>query len=98
MNTMLKLDEENKRFIEAIGNSSRLKILLVLWKSDKELTVYKICQCTGLGRSAVSRHLRNLVETRLVSRRIYGEIPLYAINVNDFRAMAVVEFFSKMKL
>lgn len=48
---MLKLDEEKKKFIDAIGNPSRLKILLVLWKSDKELTVYKICQRTGLGRS-----------------------------------------------
>jgi len=95
---MLRLDEEKKRFIEVIGNPSRLKILLVLWKSEKELTVYKICQRTGLGRSSATRHLRNLIETRLVSRRIYGEIPLYAINVNDFRAMAVVEFFSKMKL
>ncbi|MBS7632804.1 helix-turn-helix transcriptional regulator [Candidatus Bathyarchaeota archaeon] len=95
---MLKLDEEKKRFIEAIGNPARLKILLVLWKSDKELTVYKICQRTGLGRSAVSRHLWNLVDVGLVSRGIYGEIPLYGINKNDFRAMATTEFFTKTKL
>jgi len=95
---MLKLDEEKKRFIEAIGNQSRLKILLVLWKSDKELTVYKICQRTGLGRSAVSRHLHNLVEIGLVSRRIYGEIPLYAINKDNFSSVALIDFFSRMKL
>jgi len=94
---MLKLDEEKKKFIEAIGNPSRLKILLVLWRSDKELTVYKICQRTGLGRSAVSRHLHNLTETEIVSRRIYGEIPLYTINRNDSRARAIMEFFSKTK-
>lgn len=95
---MLKLDEEKKRFIEAIGNPSRLKILLVLWKSDKELTVYKICQRTGLGRSAVSRHIGNLAEVGLVSRRIYGEILLYEINRNNFKAMSLVEFFAKVKL
>jgi len=95
---MPKLDEEKKRFIEAIGNPSRLRILLVLWKSDKELTVYKICQRTGLGRSAVARHLNNLVESQLVSRRIYGEIPLYAINKKDSRAMAIVELFTKIRL
>jgi DNA-binding transcriptional ArsR family regulator len=95
---MLKLDEEKKRFIEAIGNQSRLKILLVLWKSDKELTVYKICQRTGLGRSAVSRHLHNLVEIGLVSRRIYGEIPLYAINKDNFSSVALIDFFARMKL
>jgi DNA-binding transcriptional ArsR family regulator len=92
---MLKLDEEKKKFIEAIGNPSRLKILLVLSKSDKELTVYKICQQTGLGRSAVSRHLRNLVNTRLVSRKIFGEIPLYAVNKDDFRAKALIQFLAK---
>lgn len=95
---MLKLDEEKKRFIEAIGNPSRLKILLVLSKSDKELTVYKICQRTGLGRSAVARHLRNLISIGLVSRTIFGEIPLYDINKDDFRVKAMIEFFAKTKL
>jgi len=95
---MLRLDEEKKRFIDALGNPSRLKILLVLWKSDKELTVYKICQRTGLGRSAVTRHLGNLVDAGLTSRRVYGEIPLYSINGKDLRARAVVEFFRKISL
>jgi DNA-binding transcriptional ArsR family regulator len=94
---MLKLDEEKKRFIEAIGNPSRLKILLTLWKSDKELTVYKICKRTGLGRSAVSRHLRNLTEAGLVSRMIYGEVPLYSLSKEDFKSKALVDFFSKIK-
>ena len=95
---MLKLDEEKKRFINAIGNPSRLKILLALWKSDKELTVYKICQRTGLGRSAVARHLNNLVKSQLVSRRIYGEILLYSINQEDFKARALIDFLAKIKL
>jgi DNA-binding transcriptional ArsR family regulator len=95
---MLKLDEEKKRFIEAIGNPSRLKILLVLWKSEKELTMYKICQRTGLGRSTASRHIQNLVETGIVSKRIYGEIPLYTINKSKLRARAIVEFFTKIRI
>ena len=95
---MLKLDEEKKRFIEAIGNPSRLKILLVLWKSEKELTVYKICQRTGLGRSVASRHLHNLVEVGLVCKRIYGEIPLYSIDRNDSLARATIKFFTETKL
>jgi DNA-binding transcriptional ArsR family regulator len=95
---MLKLDEEKKRFIEAIGNPSRLKILLVLWKSEKELTMYKICQRTGLSRSSASRHIQNLVETGIVSKRIYGEIPLYTINKSNLRARAIVEFFTKIRI
>lgn len=94
---MLKLDDEKKRFIEAIGNPSRLKILLVLWKSDKELTVYKICQRTGLGRSAVTRHLQNLIETGLVVKEVYGEIPLYAINRDESKASALMDMFVRIK-
>jgi len=36
---MIKLNEEKKSFINTIGDPSRLKILLALWKSDQELTV-----------------------------------------------------------
>jgi DNA-binding transcriptional ArsR family regulator len=95
---MLKLDEEKKKFIEAIGNPSRLKILLVLWRSEKELTVYKICQRTGLGRSAVARHLLMLVNAGLVSRRVYGEIPVYALNIDESRVRGIVDFFVKTKM
>ena len=95
---MLKLDEEKRRFIEAIGNPSRLRILLVLWKSDKELTVYKICQRTGLGRSAATRHLHNLVKTGLVLKKIYGEIPLYAINRDESGARALMDLFARVKI
>jgi len=84
--------------IQPIKGQHVLKILLVLWKSDKELTVYKICQHTGLGRSAVSRHLHNLVEAGLVSRRIYGEILLYTISKDNPNARALTEFFTKTKL
>jgi len=59
------------------------RALLALWKSDKELTVYKICQRIGLGRSSVAHHIQNLVETRIVAKRIYGEILLYTIKRND---------------
>jgi DNA-binding transcriptional ArsR family regulator len=92
------LSSKETAFIEAIGNPSRLKILLVLWKSDKELTVYKICQRTGLGRSAVSRHLGNLVEAGIVSKKIYGEIPLYAMNKDDIGAAALTEFFYQSEI
>ena len=53
---------------------------------------------TGLGRSSAARHLQNLIEGGIVSKRIYGEIPLYGINNNDSRAKALVEFFTKIRL
>jgi hypothetical protein len=38
------------------------------------------------------------VEAGIVSRRIYGEIPLYDINKADLRAKTLTEFFAKTKL
>ena len=95
---MLRLGAAQKQLLEVIGNASRLKILLALWKYDGELKIYKICQFTGLGRSAVRRHIQVLVKSGLVSKKLYGEIPLYSINNEDFRARAVINLFRELKL
>jgi len=95
---MLKLGEDDKRLIEAIGNLSRLKILLTLWRSDQELRIYKICRLTGLGRSAVRRHLVKLVESGLVSRKTYGAIMLYSINWESPKAKALVAYFKEANI
>ena len=96
--SMLNLDESKKQLINAIGNESRLKILLVLWKSNQELTVYKISRFTRLGRSSVVRHIHNLVKSGLVSREIYGEIPLYRINNDNPTINALIDFFRRTRL
>ena len=95
---MLKLGEDEKNFVDAIGNPSRLKILLALWKSGQELPVYRICRFTRLGRSSVGRHLNNLVENGLVTRRMYGEVVLYSINKDNPRSNALIDFFRKVRL
>jgi len=95
---MLRLSVAQKQLLEVIGNASRLKILLALWKYNKELRIYKICQFTGLGRSAVRRHIQVLVESGLVSKKLYGEIPLYTINQDNFVVRALTEFFAEMRL
>lgn len=95
---MLKPDKDDEGFIDAIGNPSRLKILLSLWKSGRELRVYMICRLTGLGRSSVRRHLNNLVESGLVTKKIYGEIILYSLNRDNPRLNALVSFFREAKL
>jgi len=92
---MLKLGENNKNFVETIGNPSRLKILLALWKSGQELRVYKICRFTGLGRSSVRRHLEKLVGSGLVSKKTYGAIALYSINNNNPKANALARLFKE---
>ena len=95
---MLKTDENKKKFLHAIGNEARLKILRALWKSDLELTIYKISRFTGLGRHSVVRHIQNLVERELVLKKVYGEIPVYTINKDKPEAKALIEFFRKVRL
>ena len=94
---MLRINAAQKQLLEVIGNASRLKILLALWKYNKELKIYKICQFTGLGRSAVRRHIQVLVENGLVSKKIYGEIPLYSINKENLITKALTDFFTKLR-
>jgi len=95
---MLNLDERQNVLINAMGNTSRLKILLALWKSKEELTVYKISQRTWLKRERVDYHLQKLLESKLVLRKVYGEIPLYTINRESPEANALIDFFIKTKL
>lgn len=95
---MLRLSAAQKQLLKVIGNASRLKILLALWKYNKELRIYKICQFTGLGRSAVRRHIQVLVESGIVSKKLYGEIPLFTINVRNPIVLALIEFFGKAGL
>ncbi len=95
---MLKLSEGDKKFIDAIGDPVRLRILLALWKSRQELKVYGICRLTGVGRSSVRRHLDNLVGNGLVIRKVYGEIVLYSINKDDHKTNALTDFFKNVGL
>lgn len=95
---MTKLGEDHKEFIEMLGNHSRLKILLTLWKSREEVGVYRVCRRTGLGRSAVRRHLNRLTENGVVSKRTYGAIALYSMNRENPRVEALLQFFRKASL
>lgn len=95
---MFKLNEGQTSLINAVGNTSRLKILLALWKSTEELTVYKISQRTLLKRERVAYHLQKLLESKLVLKKVYGVIPLYTINKGSPEANALIDFFTKTKL
>lgn len=95
---MLKLDERQTLLLNTLGNASRLRIFLALWKSKEELTVYRICRFTGLKRRLVDYHLPKLIESKLVLKKVYGEIPLYTINKEGHEANALIEFFKKVKI
>lgn len=84
--------------LKALGSVSRLRILLALWKLGGEVTVYRICRFTGLGRGRVTYHLKILVESGLVRKRSYASISLYALNRESEEAAAVAELFRRLRL
>jgi Fe2+ or Zn2+ uptake regulation protein len=68
--------------------------LVALWKaSGKELTAHKISWSSGLRKKTVYRQLPQLVESRLVSKKTYGTICLYALNEESREAEALTRFF-----
>ena len=81
--------------VNLLGNRSRLKILLALWSSEEELTVYKICKLTGLKRTVVNHHIKILVDGGFIQRKMYGEISLFALNSSNRLGSALKEFFDK---
>lgn len=94
---IFRLDEEKERLLGVLASKSRLKILAALWKaSGKELTAHKISQSSGLRKKTVYRQLPQLVETRLVSKKTYGTICLYALNMESREAEALTKFFIKV--
>jgi DNA-binding transcriptional ArsR family regulator len=90
--------DREEKLLDALGNRARLKILLTLARSSTPLTIYKICRYSGLGRSTINRNIRTLVRSELVERVLYGEIPLYTLNIEKKEVEALVKAFHEMKL
>lgn len=64
-------------FISSFANKTRLKLLICLGQSDKNVTeLIKIC---GLSQSAVSQHLEKLREARLIFGRKNGKEIVYKL-------------------
>jgi len=89
------LNFSEEPLINLLGNRSKLRILIALWKSRDELTVYRICKSTGLKRSVVHHHIRELVNGGLVQRKRYGEISLFTLNSDSPYGRAFKEFLDK---
>ncbi|AGK60336.1 transcriptional regulator, ArsR family [Archaeoglobus sulfaticallidus PM70-1] len=69
---------ELSEFLEAFGDSSRIKILLTL--SKRELCTCDISAITGLSVSAVSHQLRILRDKKLVKYRREGRNVYYSLD------------------
>ncbi|MEN6467049.1 MAG: metalloregulator ArsR/SmtB family transcription factor [Syntrophaceae bacterium] len=66
------------RFFKAFGDSTRLKILMALSKS--EMCVCDIAALLGMQHSAISHQLALLDRERLVRHRREGKVIYYSLN------------------
>lgn len=64
-------------FFKVFGDTTRIKILYVLWES--EMCVCDIANLLGMGQSAVSHQLRILKQMRLVTFRREGKTVFYSL-------------------
>ncbi|MBO8183091.1 MAG: helix-turn-helix transcriptional regulator [Archaeoglobus sp.] len=78
---------ELSEFLEAFGDSSRIKILLAL--SKHELCTCDISAITGLSVSAVSHQLRVLRDKKIVKYRRDGRNVFYSLD--DEHVAAILE-------
>ncbi|MCS7082944.1 MAG: metalloregulator ArsR/SmtB family transcription factor [Bacteroidota bacterium] len=69
--------EEMAGLLEAMGDRTRLKLLLSLL--ERELCVHELALLTGLSVSAVSHQLRRLRDLRLVRPRRQGRVVYYRL-------------------
>ena len=72
-------------FFKLFADSSRIRILYVLFEC--ELCVCDIAQLLSLTQSAVSHHLRNLKQAKLVKSRREGKTVFYSLSDNHVRAI-----------
>lgn len=80
--TLLNLVVET---FQALGDSTRLKILYALVKS--EVCVRDLAILVGVSESAISHQLRILRDRRLVTQRRKGNVIYYSLNDNHLAAL-----------
>ncbi len=85
--TCLQPDEHEKlaNFFKAMGDTTRLKILLAL--ANEEMCVCDLAAFLGITESAVSHQLRMLRQLYLVANRREGPVLYYRLNDDHIRLL-----------
>jgi len=90
---ILDHSDEASRLLKNMGNSQRLRILCMLNKADKELSVGDLCGQLNISMSALSQHLAKLRDAKLVNTRRRAQTILYS--VADGPAQAIINTLQK---
>lgn len=90
-------EKDIRRLIEeGLGNAGRFKILRALASGETpSQTKYGLEKITGLSPVYVRKHLKVLIDTGWVKEYNYNP-KVYTLNLDDFRARLLVDFFQKV--
>ncbi len=80
---------------DILGSKGKLKILRILVR-DGEANITRIVRETGLRHSLVEKHLEDLVRLGIVVEKRIGRLRVFSINVDDPRAVRVVELIRQL--
>lgn len=86
---------ETVNYFKALGDETRLRIVNLL--SKNELNVNEIVSILNMGQSRISRHLKILSDSSLISSRKDGLWVFYKANVSDFSGELIRLIDTKLK-
>jgi phosphinothricin acetyltransferase len=72
--------EQYAAWFRALGDPTRVRIVSVLARAGRALTVSEIVAAVGIGQSTVSQHLKILTEVRFLLSERRGTARLYRVN------------------
>jgi DNA-binding transcriptional ArsR family regulator len=83
--------EQASALLRAMGNSQRLRILLLL--AERERSVIELEALVELSQSAVSQHLARLRQAKLVRFRRDGQMTFYALDGAEVQSILMTLHF-----
>jgi len=71
--------EDSLRLFKALSDKSRLRIVLALMRSGKELCICELVDTLKLAQYNISRHVKELKTAGLVQERKAGKFVMYSL-------------------
>jgi len=80
---------------EILGSKGRIRILVILAKSQSPLTIYKISKLTGLSTKNTRRNIEILIKHKWIKEIKVNRATYYKINEDNEAAIEFMKFIKK---
>jgi DNA-binding transcriptional ArsR family regulator len=89
----------NNALLHVLGSEGRLRILLALAQTvERSSSIYMLARRTGMDRRIIRKHVRVLLDAKLVQAKTLGVITAYAVNPTSRPAQKLIELFKEARL